>query len=119
MRRWLQPNSSRPRLPPLLRASKKASPHLARPKCLQRVLEAAANAPAPFMRRHRLGRGRATARRPPAASRHTPVDAGARYLKPCRWTMYHSPRHEIIDVTSSRDSEPFGFFTLRPERSTR
>lgn len=43
----------------------------------------------------------------------------AAYLKPCRWTTYHSPRHEIMLVSSKSCVRPVGSVKRKRERNTR
>lgn len=45
--------------------------------------------------------------------------ASPSYLKPCRWTTYHSPRQEISEVSSKSRDRPVGSVKRKRERSTR
>ncbi len=56
----------------------------------------------------------------PAANRGpTPAAGACAYLKPCKWTTYHSPRHEMSDVSSKSRVRPAGSVKRRRERKTR
>jgi hypothetical protein len=84
---------------------------------------------APFSARERAARREARPGLAPARKRGKLAGravrrglSGARagcHLKPCRCTTYHSPRHEISDVSSKSRSLPLGSVKCKCERSTR
>src|SRR6187402_2124096 len=45
------------------------------------------------------------------------VEGPSNYLKPCRWTTYHSPRHEMSDVSSNSRDRPVGSVKRKRERN--
>ena len=45
--------------------------------------------------------------------------SGWGYLKPCKWTTYHSPRHEMSDVSSNSRDRPVGSVKRKRARKTR